>query len=63
MLYVVIQMIIKTLKFAMFELLQDLECVEKMIAVTDTDEKLLHGIVEITWLYILDYYNQSCHVQ
>ena len=63
MLHVVIQMIIKTLKFAMFELLQDLECVEKMIAVTDTDEKLLQGIVEITWLYSLDYCNQSCHVQ
>ena len=51
MLYVVVELIIKTLKFAMFELLQDLKCVEKMVVVTDTDEKLLQGIVEITWLY------------
>ena len=29
----------------MFELLQDLKCVEKMVVVTDTDEKLLQGIV------------------
>ena len=41
MLYVVIEIIIKTLKFAMFELPQDLKCVEKMVVVTDTDEKLL----------------------
>ena len=45
MLYVVIEIIIKTLKFAMFELPQDLKCVEKMVVVTDTDEKLLQGIV------------------
>ena len=54
MLYVVIEIIIKTLKFAMFELPQDIKCVEKMVVVTDTDEKLLQGIVEITWLYSLD---------
>ena len=54
MLYVVIEIIIKTLKFAMFELPQDHECVEKMVAVTDIDENLLQGIVEITWLYSLD---------
>ena len=42
MLYVVIEIIIKTLQFAMFELPQDLiKCVEKMVVVTDTDEKLL----------------------
>ena len=42
MLYVVIKIIIKTLKFAMFELPQDLiKCVEKLVVVTDTDEKLL----------------------
>ena len=42
MLYVVIEIIIKTLKFAMFELPQDLiKCVEKMVVVTDTDKKLL----------------------
>ena len=64
MLYVVIEIIIKTLQFAMFELPQDLiKCVEKMVVVTDTDEKLLQGIVEITWLYSLDQCNQSCHVQ
>ena len=34
-----------------------------MVVVTDTDEKLLQGIVEITWLYSLDQCNQSCHVQ
>ena len=45
MLYVVIEIIIKTLKFAMFELPQDLKCVKKMVVVTDTDEKLLQGIV------------------
>ena len=50
MLYVVIKIIIKTLNIAMFELPQDLECVEKMVVLTDTDEKLLQGIVEITWL-------------
>ena len=47
----------------MFEYPQDLKCVEKMVVVTDTDEKLLQGIVEITWLYSLDQCNQSCHVQ
>ena len=46
--YAFIEIIIKTLKFPMFELPQDLKCVEKMVAVTDTDEKLLQGIVEIT---------------
>ena len=45
--YAFIEIIIKTLKFPMFELPQDLKCVE-MVAVTDTDEKLLQGIVEIT---------------
>ena len=44
----------KTLNIAMFELPQDLKCVEKMVVVTDTDETLLQGIVEITWLYSLD---------
>ena len=53
-LYVVIEAIIKTLNIAMFEYPQDLKCVEKMVVVTDTDEKLLQGIVEITWLYSLD---------
>ena len=47
----------------MFELPHDLKCVIKMVVVTDTDEKLLQGIVEITWLYSLDQCNQSCHVQ
>ena len=51
MLYVVIKIIIKTLNIAMFELPQDLKCVEKMVVLTDTDEKLLQGIVEITWFY------------
>ena len=37
-LYVVIEIIIKTLNIAMFELPQDLKCVEKMVVVTDTDE-------------------------
>ena len=55
MLYVVIKIIIKILQFAMFELLQDLiKCVEKKVIVTDTDEKLLQGIVEFAWPYILD---------
>ena len=53
-LYVIIEIIIKTLNIAMFELPQDLKCVEKMVVVTGTDEKLLQGIVEITWLYSLD---------
>ena len=53
-LYAAIEIIIKTLNIAMFELQQDLKCVEKMVVVTDTDEKLLQGIVEITWLYSLD---------
>ena len=53
-LYAAIEIIIKTLNIAMFELPQDLKCVEKMVVVTDTDEKLLQGIVEITWLYSLD---------
>ena len=53
-LYVVIETIIKTLNIAMFEYPQDLKCVEKMVVVTDTDEKLLQGIVEITWPYSLD---------
>ena len=48
MLYVVAEIIIKTLKFAMIELPQDLKCIEKMLVVTDTDEKLLQGIIEIT---------------
>ena len=40
--YAFIEIIIKTLKFAMFELPQDLiKCVEKMVVVTDTDKKLL----------------------
>ena len=52
MVYVVIELIIKGLKFAMFELPQDLKYVEKRVVVTDTDEKLLQGIVENTWLYI-----------
>ena len=51
MLYVVIKIIVKTLNIAMFELPQGLKCVEKMVVVTDTDEKLLQGIVEIIWLY------------
>ena len=63
MLYVVIEIIIKTLKFPMLELPQDLRCVKKMLAVTDTDGKLLQGIVEITRLYSLDECNQSFHVQ
>ena len=37
-LYVVIEIIIKTLNISMFELPQDLKCVEKMVVVTDTDE-------------------------
>ena len=37
-LYVVIEIIIKTLNIAMFELPQDLKCVKKMVVVTDTDE-------------------------
>ena len=46
-LYVVIKIIIKSLQFAMFELPQDLiKCVEKKVIATDTDEKLLQGIVE-----------------
>ena len=48
MLYVVAEIIIKTLKFAMFEFPQDLKCVEKIVAVTGTDGKLLQGIAEIT---------------
>ena len=51
MLYVVIKIIVKTLNIAMFELPQGLKCVEKMVVVTDTDENLLQGIVEIIWLY------------
>ena len=62
-LYVAIEIIIKSLNIEMFELSHDLECVIKMVVVTDTDEKLLQGIVEITWLYSLDQCNQSCHVQ
>ena len=54
MLYVVIEIIIKTLKFPMLELPQEIRCVKKMLAVTDTDGKLLQGIVEITRLYSLD---------
>ena len=55
MLYVVIEIIIKTLTFSMFEPPQDLKCVKKkMVVVMDTDGKLLQGIVEITWLYNLD---------
>ena len=53
-LYVAIEIIIKSLNIEMFELSHDLECVIKMVVVTDTDEKLLQGIVEITWLYSLD---------
>ena len=53
-LYVVIEIIIKTLNIGMFELPHDLKCFEKIVAVTGTDEKLLQGIVEITWLYVLD---------
>ena len=45
--YAAIEIIIKTLNIAMFELPQDLKCVEKMVVVTETDEKLLQGIVEI----------------
>ena len=37
----------------MSELPQDVQSVEKLVVVTDTDEKLLQGIVEITWLYNL----------
>ena len=37
-LYVVIKIIIKTLNIVMFELSQDLKCVEKMVYGTDTDE-------------------------
>ena len=44
-LYVVTEI---TLKFAMIELPQDLKCIEKMLVVTDTDENLLQGIIEIT---------------
>ena len=62
-LYVVIEIITKTLYIAMFELPQDPKRVGKMVVVTDTDVKLLQGIVEITWLYSLDQCNQSCHVQ
>ena len=62
-LYVVIEIIIKTLYIAMFELPQDLKRKGKMVVVTDTDEKILQGIVKITWLYSLDQCNQSCHVQ
>ena len=62
-LYVVIEIITKTLYIAMFELPQDPKRVRKMVVVTDTDVKLLQGIVEITWLYSLDQCNQSCHVQ
>ena len=51
MLYVVIKIIVKTLNIAMFEIPQGLKCVEKMVVVTDTDENLLQGIVEIIWLY------------
>ena len=47
----------------MFELPQDIKCVEKIVVVTDSDEKLLQGIVQITWLYSLDQCNQSCHFQ
>ena len=53
-LYVAIEIIIKSLNIEMFELPHDLKCVIKMVVVTDTDEKLLQGIVEITWLYSLD---------
>ena len=62
-LYVVIEIITKTLYIAMFELPQDPKRVGKMVVVTDTDVKLLQGIVEITWLYSLDQCNQICHVQ
>ena len=62
-LYVVIEIITKTLYIAMFELPQDPKRVRKMVVVTDTDVKLLQGIVEVTWLYSLDQCNQSCHVQ
>ena len=62
-LYVVIEIITKTLYIAMFELPQDPKRVRKMVVATDTDVKLLQGIVEITWLYSLDQCNQSCHVQ
>ena len=48
MLYVVIEIIIIILKFTMFELPQDIKCVKEMVVVTNTDEKLLEGIVEIT---------------
>ena len=41
----------------MFELPQDLKRKGKMVVVTDTDEKLLQGIVKITWLYSLDQCN------
>ena len=47
-LYVVIEIIIIILKFTIFELQQDIKCVKEMVVVTDTDEKLLEGIVEIT---------------
>ena len=53
-LYVVIEIILKTLYFAMFELPQDFKCVKKMVVMTDRDEKILQVIVEITWLYSLD---------
>ena len=53
-LYVVIEIIIKTLNTAMYKLPQDLKYVEKIVVVTETDKKLLQGIVEITWLYSLD---------
>ena len=62
-LHVVIEIITKTLYIAMFELPQDPKRVRKMVVATDTDVKLLQGIVEITWLYSLDQCNQSCHVQ
>ena len=38
----------------MFELPRDIKCVEKIVVVADSDEKLLQGIVEITRLYSLD---------
>ena len=47
-LYAAIEIIIKTLNIAMSELPQDVQSVEKLVVVTDTDEKLLQGIVEIT---------------
>ena len=47
-LYAAIEIIIKTLNIAMSELPQDVQSVEKLVVVTDTDEKLLQGVVEIT---------------